>query len=173
MQLYNSYVAATKKSSQETIYVKGRIPWDDNEGTSEINESSLIFLFEYETQRILFTGDAGKVGLSQAINFAKSRQIDLKNLTLIKMPHHGSRKNVNPQLMDQLGNDATICMISCVQGDEGHHPSKRLVNMLIEKGFTVLTTAGAAACHTYNNPPSREGYNKAESLKPYVTVESI
>jgi beta-lactamase superfamily II metal-dependent hydrolase len=172
IQTFSNYIALTKQKSVEP-YAKGQIKWNDDEGTSEINESSLIFLFEYEKQRFLFTGDAGKLGLSQAIEFAQSKQIDLKDLTLIKMPHHGSRKNVDPKLMDQLGNGETICVVSCVKGDDGHHPSKRLVNMLIEKGFKVFSTAGTILCKSYNNPPSRAGYGSVNPLPPYGNLEIL
>jgi beta-lactamase superfamily II metal-dependent hydrolase len=133
----------------------------------------LVVLFEYDGVRVLFTGDAGKQGLSQAIEFAESQNINLKDLTSIKMPHHGSRKNVSPEIMDKLGEKGTSCYISCVKGDEGHHPSKRLVNMLIEKGFNVYLTAGTAHRYQHNDPPHRDGYSPSEPLHPYEKIEGL
>ena len=59
-------------------------------------------LFEYENVKVLLTGDAGKEGLRKAIAFANKYGIKLNDCTIIKMPHHGSRKNVNPEIMDNF-----------------------------------------------------------------------
>ena len=62
----------------------------------------MIILFQYEETKVLLTGDAGKNGLSQAIIYANEKGIRLNNCTIVKMPHHGSRKNINPKILDAL-----------------------------------------------------------------------
>lgn len=158
-------------NDNEEPYVRGQIKWDDTECTSPINESSHIMLFEYEDHKILFCGDAGKVALKKAIKYAEDNNIDLSNIDIIKMPHHGSRKNVNPTIMDTFAHKGCRCYISCKDGDEGHHPSKRLVNMLLEKGFSVHTTSGATL-HKGWNAPDR-GWKKDSSLTPYAKIEKL
>lgn len=159
-------------NDNEEPYVPGQIKWNDSENTSPINESSHIMLFEYEGHRFLFCGDAGKEALSRAINYAKINNIALNNIDVIKMPHHGSRKNVNPNIMDTLKHIGCRCYISCKAGDEGHHPSKRLANMLHEKGFEVHTTSGSTL-HKGWNAPDREGWKKSNPVQVFPKMEKI
>lgn len=155
----------------EEQYVPGHIKWDDTENTSPINESSHIMLFEYDGHKILFCGDAGKEALKNAISYSNDKNIDLTDIDIIKMPHHGSRKNVSPEIMDAFKHKGCRCYISCKANDEGHHPSKRLVNMLLEKDFSVLTTSGATL-HKGWNAPDR-GWNSVSSLTPYSKIEKL
>lgn len=134
-------------------YVKGKIKWDDSENTSPINESSLIVLFEYEGTKVLLTGDAGKEGLSKAIKYAHDNNIKLNDCSIIKMPHHGSRKNVNPAIMDAFVGSRAL-YYSCASKDLGHHPSQRLINLMNEKGFKQLGTSGSTL-HWGKNAPDR------------------
>lgn len=149
-------------------YVKGKIDWDDTETTSPINESSLIVLFEYEGVKVLLTGDAGKDGLSRAIKYAKENNIKLDDCTIIKMPHHGSRKNVNPEIMDAFVGSERL-YYSCASGDLGHHPSQRLINMLNEKGFSQLSTSGNIL-HWGKEAPAR-GWKSAEVYPSFDQIE--
>lgn len=161
----------TSDNDKEELYVPGQIKWDYSETTSPINESSHIMLFEYEEHKLLFCGDAGKEAFKEALKYAIENKIDLTDLDLIKMPHHGSRKNVTPKMMDVLKHKGCRCYISCKDGDEGHHPSKRLVNMLLEKGYSVLTTSGATL-HKGWDAPDR-GWDKVTSLTPYPKIEKL
>lgn len=161
-----------QKKEEEKFDNSKPVEWNFDEETSEINETSLVILFEYEGHRILLTGDAGKFDLTEAIDTADINEIDLRSIDIIKMPHHGSRKNVNPEIMDRIGNKGTRCYISCAEGDEGHHPSKRLVNMLKQKGFTVLTTGGSHL-HKGFGAPERKDYDKATPLDYYSTMEKL
>jgi beta-lactamase superfamily II metal-dependent hydrolase len=150
-------------NAAEESYYPDFIKWYNNEGTTPINESSIIFLFEYDGHKILFTGDAGKEALENAIAFAQRYNIDLSDIDIIKMPHHGSRKNVNPDIMDELKGKNTSCYISCVADDLGHHPSKRLLNMLIEKGYKVYSTSGCTLHRGWNEP--NRGWTTAKAFE--------
>lgn len=161
----------TFDKDNEEKYVPGQIKWDYSESTSPINESSHIMLFEYDGHKILFCGDAGKEALNGALKYAKENKIDLTDIDIIKMPHHGSRKNVTPEIMDEFKHKGCRCYIPCKDGDEGHHPSKRLVNMLLEKGYSVLTTSGATL-HKGWDAPDR-GWNNVTSLTPYPKIEKL
>lgn len=149
-------------------YVKGKISWDDAETTSPINESSLILLFEYEGIKVLLTGDAGKVGLSQAIKYAQVNNIQLNDCSIIKMPHHGSRKNVNPAIIDAFVGSKKV-YYSCASDDLGHHPSQRLINLMNEKGFKQLSTSGSIL-HWGANAPER-GWKTAITFKSFPQIE--
>lgn len=149
-------------------YKEGHITWNDSENTSPINESSLIVMFEYEKVKVLFTGDAGKEGLRQAIAFADNNGIKLNDCTIIKMPHHGSRKNVNPEIMDRFKGSNKL-YYSCASDDIGHHPSMRLINMLNEKGFKQLSTSGSTL-HWGKDAPDR-GWSKAKVIDSFKKIE--
>lgn len=149
-------------------YVKGKIKWDDTENTSPINESSLVILFEYEGVKVLFTGDAGKDGLNRSIAYANETGIKLSDCTIIKMPHHGSRKNVDPDIMDAFIGSKKL-YYSCASDDLGHHPSLRLINMLNEKGFRQLSTSGNIL-HWGKNAPDR-GWTSAKVYDSFSKIE--
>lgn len=156
---------------KEEQYVPGEIKWPEIDSTSAINESSIVFLFEYEGLKILFTGDSGRNGLANAINFADSNSIDLSDTQIIKMPHHGSRHNIDIAFLDRFTHQNRTCYISCTKGDEGHHPSKRLINLLNEKGFKVLSTSGSTL-HRSKNAPDR-GWQVAKRIECYPTMEKL
>lgn len=63
------------------------------------------------------------------------------------------QKHLNKRRMKALIS-VTLPLSSCTQGEEGTHPSKRLVNQLLEMGFKVLTTAGSTL-NRGNNAPYR------------------
>lgn len=143
-------------------YVKGKIKWNYAETTSPVNESSLILLLKYEKTKVLLTGDAGKQGLTNAIQYANDNKITLNDCTIIKMPHHGSRKNVDPEIMDNfIGSDKLF--YSCASDDLGHHPSTRLINMLYEKGFKLQKSTSGATLHWGKDAPDRH-WKKADNL---------
>ncbi len=149
-------------------YRYGNIKWDDNENTSAINESSLIILFEYDGVKVLLTGDAGKKGLTNAINYAYVNNITLNDCNIIKMPHHGSRKNVNPSIMKEFAGSEKL-YYSCASDDLGHHPSKRLINLMKEKGFKQYSTNGKYL-HWGKDAPNR-GWDAASDYGFFNEIE--
>lgn len=150
-------------------YLRGLIKWyDDKENTSPINESSLIILFQYEETKVLLTGDAGKNGLSQAIIYASEKGIRLNNCTIVKMPHHGSRKNINPKILDAL-KGSKYFFFSCASDDEGHHPSMRLINLMIEKGMKNYKTGGTIL-HWGKDAPDK-GWTTATVYEVFPKIE--
>lgn len=165
----NTYTVNSQDREEE--YIPGRIDWPQNDSTSEINESSIVFLFEYPGIKILFTGDCGRKGLAQAMKYADDNSIDLSDVQIIKMPHHGSRHNIDMSFLNRFSNKKRTCYISCTKNDEGHHPSKRLVNLLNEKGFKVVSTSGSTL-HRGHNAPER-GWKTAKPLGCYPTIEKL
>ena len=157
-----------KKSIDFEPYIEGEIKWYDDENTSAINESSLIILFEYDGVKVLLTGDAGKKGLTKAINYAHLKGIKLNDCNIIKMPHHGSRKNVNPSIMDAFVGSEML-FYSCASDDLGHHPSKRLINLMKEKGFKQYSTSGKTL-HWGKNAPDR-GWKSASGYDCFDEIE--
>lgn len=116
----------------EEDYKKGEtIEWYDEEETSAVNQTSLIIALHLGKTKVLFTGDAGKTALREAMTYYKSIGGNPKDFTIVQLPHHGSRKNIDPEIIGEFDNPDYI--ISCPpNGEEEGHPSRRLINKLLE-----------------------------------------
>src|SRR5258707_1698440 len=73
----------------------------DGECSAE-NNSSVILLFSYGERKFLFTSDAGVPALTEAANYAETAGVDLSTLTGIQVPHHGSKHNVGPTVLNRI-----------------------------------------------------------------------
>lgn len=135
--------------------------------TSAENNSSCITLLEFDNDRYLFTGDAGILCMQNAIDYAKSKNIDLSNIRFLQVPHHGSHRNVSPSILNQI--KCKTAFVSSAK-DAPKHPSKKVVNALIRRGANVHATNGNIKCH-HKNCPSRPGYSSATPLPFYEQVE--
>lgn len=113
-------------------YYKGFvIRWYDDESTSDINETSIVLVLEIGDMKLLLTGDVGKAGLNAALDTWETSGHSGKDITKVQLPHHGSRKNIDPQILRRIG--AKCYYVSCPPDgfDEGH-PSRRLENKIRE-----------------------------------------
>lgn len=126
--------------------------------TSSENDMSLILYLTVAGQRILFTGDAGTMGLYKAIHFAIESEIDLKNLTLYQVPHHGSRHNLSKGILEHIY--APTGIISCAKHGEPDHPSKIVTNALLRRHTNPYQTKGGLLCNHYGTP-TRPGMGPA------------
>lgn len=152
-----------------------REPADD--ATSHENNSSTIFLLEAEERKFLFTGDAGVPALTLAVNYAARQGISLENLTFFQVPHHGSRKNLGPTILNRLfGNPRQedtgtwTAYISAASEGEPKHPHKKVMNALRRRGAGVYVTAGSNIRHAYNAPP-RQNWTPIDRRPFYERVE--
>jgi beta-lactamase superfamily II metal-dependent hydrolase len=144
------------------------------------NNSSVILLFSYEGRKFLFTSDAGVPALTDAANYAYTLDIDLKALTGIQIPHHGSKHNVGPKILDRivgpkLGNPnaATTksAIVSAAKEGAPKHPSRRVVNAFKRRGAKIIATQGISIVHRSPDAPGRDGWSDAEPLPFYDKVE--
>ena len=70
--------------------------------TAAENETSTILYGYFGSTSVLLTADAGVNALWWATTFAQQNGIDLSTLNLIQVPHHGSRSNVTPSVLNRL-----------------------------------------------------------------------
>lgn len=139
------------------------------DGTSAENCSSTILLMRVDGQQILFTGDAGAPALKRAADTAEKLGIDLSRLTLLHVPHHGSKRNVGPTILNRI--KAELAYISASEGGSPKHPSKKVINALKRRGNKVYATQGM--CKSYSvNAPVRHGWEAAQELPFYERVEA-
>jgi beta-lactamase superfamily II metal-dependent hydrolase len=153
---------------------------DDGE-TSPINNTSAILLFEYtengSTHRNLFTGDAGVPALDHAIDRLGATGIDPSEIDRVQVPHHGSRRNVSPTLLNRLlgnirqeGETVRRGFVSAAKEGEPKHPSKKVLNAFRRRGIDVYSTQGSNLW-CYQNAPDRENYSPSSPFPLYSEVE--
>jgi beta-lactamase superfamily II metal-dependent hydrolase len=136
--------------------------------TSPENNTSVISLFTYAGQKVLFTGDAGIPALKQVINIAAYNNIALNNLHILQVPHHGSKRNVSPSILNSI--KAECAYISCPKEGDPKHPAKKVTNALIRRGMKPFVTKGNILYRRYNTP-WRADYYSATPIPFYNQVE--
>lgn len=139
---------------------------EDGETSAE-NNSSAIVLLEFNSQKYLFTGDAGIEALNSVIEYSANNSIDISNIEFMQVPHHGSHRNISPSILDSIKCDAAF--VSAAK-EAPKHPAKKVVNAYIRRGAKVFSTEGITKWH-HNNAPAREGFSTAEQLPFYTQVE--
>lgn len=137
----------------------------DEGETSAENNTSVILHLNLDGGGILLTGDAGLPALEPAVELFKALGLDIAPLNLLHVPHHGSRRNVGPTILNRLigpigGFTDTSAVISCARNGAPKHPSARVMNALTRRGVDVYTTAGSGFCYPYH-PPGRPGWGLA------------
>ena len=93
--------------------------------------------------KFFFTGgDAGKVALNKALDYWESVGYHASDFSVVQLPHHGSRKNIDLDILSRL--NVSEFIISCPpEGMKEGHPSRRLINKILEMNSKekIYTTA--------------------------------
>jgi beta-lactamase superfamily II metal-dependent hydrolase len=153
--LNDRYKTRDLRRLMEAVF--GRAPeTEDEEGelggepTSPENEVSTVLVLPWtdangKAQYFLLTADSGTVALAELKEGSKKLNDILKNLDWMQIPHHGSRRNLNADLIEYFS--PKIGYASA----EGSikHPSRKLVNAIKERGGKVYST--------HYPPPKNEG----------------
>jgi beta-lactamase superfamily II metal-dependent hydrolase len=170
---FEAISAALQKWVDET-WKKERLR--DGGCTSASNESSVVLYADVGgNQRILLTGDAGVRALSWAVAYATATNLPLQNFSFVQIPHHGSRSNVGPTILNELvgpilpeGEQKFTAFVSAPV-DDSTHPRKMVLNAFTRRGGRVIATQGNNKVHWGGFAP-RQGYNSAEviGLSPVV-----
>jgi beta-lactamase superfamily II metal-dependent hydrolase len=160
--------------------------WDDeklvdpeDDATSSENNSGIILLFDFDGKKKILTGDAGVPALEQSAGYLEGQGIMLRDFSFVQAPHHGSKRNVGPTILNRLigqpvsqGTDPTFTvMISATKESNPKHPNKRVVNAFARRGGKVIATQGSAKYHYSPGTPDRKGWSTAEPLPFYTEVE--
>lgn len=139
------------------------------------NQMSVIQHAVICNQRILFTADAGLESFAEAAAYAPLIGLNLPGIDRFQAPHHGSRRNVSTEMLDQWlgerlaeppvkGQERFRSIISSAKADPDH-PRKAVRRGLIHRGAKVIATEGRDI-HTHVNAPDREGWSGVEG-DPY------
>jgi beta-lactamase superfamily II metal-dependent hydrolase len=168
---------AIAKWVEEKWHIETLADPKENDCSAE-NNSSVILLFKDGNEKFLFTSDAGVPALTEAVNFAASKGIDLKTVNALQVPHHGSKHNVGPTILDQILGPRTLqpqptksAIVSASKGGEPKHPSRRVVNAFMRRQSRVFPTQGRTICHYGNGAPIRKGWSPLTPLNFFNEVE--
>ncbi|WP_461195465.1 ComEC/Rec2 family competence protein [Bradyrhizobium sp. UFLA06-06] len=116
--------------------------------TSNETEMSVVQYAYLSGNKILLTGDTGRAGLREVIDYASLAGLNLPGIDRFQVPHHGGRHNVNTELLDELlgprlprqGSAATFtALVSSAKADLDH-PRKSVVRAMYHRGASVFTT---------------------------------
>lgn len=146
--------------------------------TSASNESSVVLYGTFDNnRRVLLTGDAGVNALSWAAQYAISVGLPLQQFTFVQIPHHGSRRNVGPTVLNRLlgsiqpeGSNSRFDAFVSAPADDETHPRKIVLNAFKRRGGLVIPTQGTNKIH-YGGFPKRDDYTEAEACPFYTKVE--
>ncbi|MEO6325436.1 MAG: hypothetical protein ABIQ65_12485, partial [Thermoanaerobaculia bacterium] len=147
----------------------------DGGHTSASNESSVILYGNLgSNRRVLLTGDAGIWALTMAKAYADSNGLPLRDFMFVQIPHHGSRRNVGPTILNELigpirPNGAaphSTAYVSAPRNDDTH-PRKMVLNAFMRRGFQVAATQGEKIVFL-GGFPARPGYGSLPML-PFAT----
>lgn len=138
--------------------------------TSASNESSVVLYGALEQGRVLLTGDAGIWALTLAAHHAEQNQLPLQQFDFVQVPHHGSRRNVGPTILNRLlgpiqpqGAGRRFDAFISAPRDDDTHPRKMVVNAFMRRGGKVIATQGLKTIY-YGGFPRRPSYIDAQSL---------
>jgi hypothetical protein len=143
----------------------------DPPATSASNETSVVQLGVFDGHRVLLTGDVGPEGLMEAARYAAATSL-YGPLTFVQVPHHGSRRNVTPVVLDTwLGKPlakgaGTRGVAFCSVGKDANiYPRRKVNNAFLRRGFPVHATRGIAKLSNYGWP--RDGWGHDSQPEPF------
>jgi len=167
--LIKSFSEAEKAVAKEDMTFETVNLSERDEETSAENDMSLILYLTVAGKKILFTGDAGTMGLYKAIHYAIEQKIDLKKLNAVQIPHHGSKHNLSKGILEHI--HAPLGVISCAKLGEPVHYSKIVTNALRRRGIIPYKTQGTLLNYRSDIALSREGFSAAAPIPFHPIVE--
>jgi beta-lactamase superfamily II metal-dependent hydrolase len=167
IRMLRKAVAGTTRMLQTLAGDPGESLVDDRGGTTPRNNTSVILDITVAENRVLFTGDAGVPALTAAADYLDAVGLSSRGPNLFDVPHHGSRHNVDPAILDRLLGEQTTegrgWAVASVGKEASEHPRPEVANALRRRGYPVACTRGTNIWW-YTDPPTRDGYTLAEPL---------
>jgi len=149
--LFKSLVEAAKNWLEEKWDVE-TLSSNPQPPTTASNESCVVqYATLEEGKSVLLTADVGPVGLNEAADYAS--MLGLARPTFVQMPHHGSRHNVTPEVLDRwLGPGKTqgievgtaFCSIGAKKSE---YPRGQAKNAFIRRGYKVFVNRVSMISH--------------------------
>jgi beta-lactamase superfamily II metal-dependent hydrolase len=128
-----------------------------------LNHTSTIIHLNVGEITALLTADAGVAALERAATYAERVGIDLKQCARVQVPHHGSKRNVGPKILDRIlgpilppGTEGEKTgMLSAAQDGAPKHPSVRVTNAFRRRGAAVSGSQGQTIRWSSADAPDR------------------
>lgn len=95
--------------------------------TKQQNLSSLAFILKIGEKRILFLGDSSPLVISKTLSNLQNEKEDFKSIDLIKMAHHGSKQNINNEMLSLVKSNKFLISTDGTHG----HPNKETIAKII------------------------------------------
>jgi beta-lactamase superfamily II metal-dependent hydrolase len=158
----------------ETLWIE--VLTDAGTTTAANNSSVILLVTDDQGRRFLFTGDAGMPALDRAADHLEALGALVPDFQVVQVPHHGSRHNVGPSVLDRLlgrkgveGRGHAVC--SAAAEGAPRHPAKMVTNAFRRRGYPVHVTRGGAKTYRDNSPIAGWAPSVAEPL--YSEVETF
>lgn len=94
-----------------------------------------------ERMSVLLTGDVEGAGEEELL--AQLENLDIRDITVYKVAHHGSKNSTSLKLLEQTRPE--LAVISCGRNNRYGHPHEELLERLKEAGSTIFSTAANGA----------------------------
>jgi beta-lactamase superfamily II metal-dependent hydrolase len=131
--------------------------------TAAENESSTVLYGDFAECKALLTADAGVNALRWASAHAAAVGINLSALTFFQVPHHGSRRNVSPSILNLVvgprlpaNSPATRLGVVSAPKDDASHPRKMVLNAFRRRGVGISTTQNGHYRRYVGMPPRQD-----------------
>lgn len=124
---------------------------------SNRNMSSTVLWLRLDDSTMLLTADAGAEALNAALDVADYNYLQFANR--VQIPHHGSKKNVGPSLLDRMLSSNSLAFISAPNGGRPNRPAPQVINAAIRRAHSVATTEGTSNWYHSSDAPPRYDYS--------------
>ena len=137
---------------------------------SDANAYSQCFYLEFgerdSTFSLLLTGDVEEEG--EALFLEELEKRDIRDVTILKAAHHGSRNSTSLEMLQRLRPSMTL--ISCGKNNRYGHPHKELLERLEASGTETLQTpeTGAVTVTYKKGRAAVETYFRKNRFTTYV-----
>lgn len=164
-----------EEDKQKNISASGNdydVPIDElikrkfDKDTNIFNESSIAFILHYKNRRILMSGDASPSRTTDY--FIKNKKISSSNrlkLDLVKVSHHGSKRNTSPDFLKFI--DCSHFIIS-TDGNTHGHPAKECLARIINS-----QKPGVTFYFNYENENTTNIFTKEELFAYNISINYL
>lgn len=149
----------------------------DGGQTSASNETSVVLFGQFEDGNVLLTGDAGVNALTWSADQLEAWGLPLQAFKFVQIPHHGSRRNVGPWILNRVigpilseGSSPTFSAYVSAPADDSKHPRRIVTNAFWRRGGRVIATQGQNKIH-YGGFSHRDGYVGVNTVPFFDVVE--
>jgi len=104
IQVKPGFVIFQSDDKKFKITVIGPVNHDDH-----VNNNSVVLLIEYQGKKILMMGDAEAKSEKEIMKYAKEKNIDISNVNLVKIGHHGSDTSSSTEFVKLTNPNTIVC----------------------------------------------------------------